>query len=314
MEVFSGILLNYILMSSQYKTPYRLINLWIAEKTVVLFIIINAIALFLDSFPSLNSATHGILTTVDEGCTFFFLVEIFFKVYAMGSFRAYWRDNWNRFDFIVVILSLPSLVIFFFDFKALSAFLVLRLSRLFKFFRLLRFTPHGMMIWEGIIRSLKASVSIFLALFLLNFLFAMGATILFGELVPEYFGNPIISAYSMFKVFTIEGWYDVPDMIYERSGYAAWGISIRIYYMVAVMIGGILGLSLANAVFVDEMTADNTNQVENMVENLAQEFHQFKEEVQTEQLRLLENVQMEVESIRELLIVLQDVNLLKDDE
>ena len=37
---------------------------------------------------------------------------------------------------------------------------------------------------------------------------------------------------------------------------------ILMYFSLAVMCGGILGLSLANAVFVDQMTADNNETVE----------------------------------------------------
>ena len=38
-----------------------------------------------------------------------------------------------------------------------------------------------------------------------------------------------------------------------------------------MLVGGILGLSLANAVFVDEMTADNNDRLEQMVSDLREE-------------------------------------------
>ena len=41
--------------------------------------------------------------------------------------------------------------------------------------------------------------------------------------------------------------------------------------MMCVMVGGILGLSLANAVFVDEMTIDNTRELEEKVDVLLEE-------------------------------------------
>jgi voltage-gated sodium channel len=44
-----------------------------------------------------------------------------------------------------------------------------------------------------------------------------------------------------------------------------------------VLVGGILGLSLANAVFVDEMMADNTESLERKVDDLAAELRRIRE-------------------------------------
>ena len=60
-------------------------------------------------------------------------------------------------------------------------------------------------------RSLKASMAGFLALFVLNLIFALGANMLFGGTSPEHIGDPLRSAYSLFKVFTVEGWHEIPD-------------------------------------------------------------------------------------------------------
>ena len=49
------------------------------------------------------------------------------------------------------------------------------------------------------------------------------------------------------------------------------GILVRGYFVLAVLVGGILGLSLTNAVFVDEMTADNNDRLEQMVSDLREE-------------------------------------------
>ena len=46
---------------------------------------------------------------------------------------------------------------------------------------------------------------------------------------------------------------------------------VLVVFVLAVLVGGILGLSLANAVFVDEMTADNNDRLEQMVSDLREE-------------------------------------------
>ena len=90
--------------------------------------------------------------------------------------------------------------------------------------------------------------------------------------------------YTLFKVFTIEGWFEVPDAIAAESTRGVWYVwAVKAYFVVAVLCGGLLGLSLANAVFVDEMTADNTRRVEAQVAELADEIRGYRAE--TERLR-----------------------------
>jgi voltage-gated sodium channel len=123
----------------------------------------------------------------------------------------------------------------------------------------------------GISRALKATVGVVLAILIVNIIFALGATILFGEFAPEHFGNPLTSIYSVFKVFTVEGWYEIPDEIAETADSDLMAVLVRIYFVVTVIIGGIIGLSLANAVFIDEMTSDNNEPLEQKIDKLALE-------------------------------------------
>lgn len=251
----------------------------IREPTVVTLILINAITLFFDAFPQIHRVTGGALGWIDYACVVYFVLEASLKISTFG-WREYWRSGWNRFDFFVVLISLPSLLAPVLEVEAFSAILILRLARLVRFFKMLRFVPNGPRIMAGVSRALQASVGVFIALFILNLLLAMGATLLFGDLAPEHFGNPLISIYSLFKVFTVEGWYEIPDLLAERSASGAWATLLRGYFVVAVVIGGLLGLSLANAVFVDEMTSDNTDRIEDMVKELRGEVKEVREIVE----------------------------------
>lgn len=56
-------------------------------------------------------------------------------------------------------------------------------------------------------------------------------------------------------------------------------VGARIFFVVAVLVGGILGLSLANAVFVDEMMMDNTENLERKVDALTEEVRRLREDV-----------------------------------
>ena len=83
-------------------------------------------------------------------------------------------------------------------------------------------------------------------------------------------------------MFTIEGWNEIPSEIalaVERQGspYGSWIIGFaRLYSAIIVLVGGILGMSLANAVFVDEMTIDNNQDLERKIDDLQQQIAELK--------------------------------------
>ena len=68
--------------------------------------------------------------------------------------------------------------------------------------------------------------------------------------------------YSLMKVFTVEGWYEIPELLAERSASDRYILGLRIYIAATVLICGIFGLSIANAVFVDTLVADNSDELE----------------------------------------------------
>ena len=51
----------------------------------------------------------------------------------------------------------------------------------------------------------------------------------------------------------------------------------RFYFGIIVLLGGVFGMSLANAVFVDEMTMDNNNQLESKIDGLEAQIRELKE-------------------------------------
>lgn len=256
---------------------YRLID----ESVVIGVILVNTLALFMmSSAEPIVDVHRSFWLWIDYACVVYFVFEMALKVWRDG-WRGYYASPWNRFDFYVVALSSPILLMPVIDLHQFSVVLLLRLGRLFRVFRLLRFIPDRQRLVAGIYRSLKASVGIFLAVVLFNFILALGASMLFGELAPEYFGNPFIACFSMFQIFTVEGWYEVPAAIANHPEAPEWAASVaRLYFVIAVFVGGILGLSLANAVFVDQMVLDNNDDLEFRVERLTEEIRALRAEVQ----------------------------------
>lgn len=243
-------------------------------------IVVNAVTLFLDAFPEMHGTAGILLFWIDYICLIFFMAEAVIKIRRDGSFAAYWSDPWNAFDFCVVLGGLPLLISPFMNgaLADLGLVLILRMGRLFRFARLMRFVPDAERIFKSVWRAIRVSVGIFLALLILNLVFALGATLLFGhqEIATEFFGDPFRSMYSLFKVFTIEGWYEIPETLAARGASASYVLTLRLYFTGAVLIGGLFGLSIANAVFVDAMVQDNTDELEDKVDALRDELRALR--------------------------------------
>lgn len=262
----------------------RFLDRLVADRLVMAVIVVNAAALVLHEMSPVGGLPAAFWFWVDYACVWFFLVEVLIKS-RRGGWPAYWASGWNRFDFTVVIVSMPAVLGPFLDVEQFAFVLILRLGRLFRLFRVLRFIPNLDRMVTGARRALRASIGVFLALALVNLILAVMATLLFRNIDPKHFGNPVTAGYSIFQVFTVEGWNEIAEGLVtsaEGSGKTASlavVVTVRMFFVVAVVVGGILGLSLANAVFVDQMMLDNNDALEAKVDRLTAEIRSLREEV-----------------------------------
>lgn len=236
-------------------------------------IILNSIVIFALYFPALENVRW--LINIDHLFIALFTIEAIVKIRTYG-WKGYWSSNWNRFDLTIVIGSVPTLLTDLLPVPDTSLLIVLRLFRLLRLVRFLRFVPNMGKVLNGLGRALKSSVFVVLALFFLNILLAMITCQFYGKIAPEYFGNPLISSYSIFQLFTVEGWNEVAQSVADRTDHPFLIGITRFYFVMIVLLGGIFGMSLANAVFVDEMTMDNNDALEAKIDNLQEEIRELK--------------------------------------
>lgn len=241
-------------------------KLFLNDNFILFLIILNSINIFIGGFDN-GSRNDFILSLVDHIITILFIFELLAKLNEYG--KNYFISNWNKFDFILILLSIPALLTFMFsvEISDLSFLLVFRVMRVFKSFRFLKFIPGIDNLIRGVNRALKASIIVLLGFIVYIFIIGIFSFYLFKESSPEYFGNPMISLYSIFKIFTIEGWFEIPEKVTE-------GLSVInsfftfIYFIFVVLSGGILGLSLVNSIFVDAMVSDNNEDLERKIDRL----------------------------------------------
>ena len=106
-----------------------------AFSTAILFIIIlNTFALALDRYPPLNEQTRTVLDLTNVIFTIIFTFEAIIKMVGLG-FKGYFRDKFNIFDLVVVIISLIEMFLSE-EGGAVSALRAFRLFRIFKIFKM----------------------------------------------------------------------------------------------------------------------------------------------------------------------------------
>ena len=197
-------------------------------------------------------------------------------------------SHWNQFDFIITLLALPSLLNFFPNvliptnlFISLRTLRMFRTLRIAKAARIMRFIPDIDKLLRGIKSALKSCLVVVIGFIIFMLFTSILSSTLFGEFAPEYFGSPGQALYSTFRLFTIEGWFDIPDAIAQRST-PGMGIFAKIYFSFFLFAGGILGVSLINSFFVDAMAEDNNEDVLAKLEEMEKMIKDLQEQKKQE--------------------------------
>lgn len=250
-------------------------RIFMNDHVILGVILLNAVVVYLQE----SGVSHPVIFGLDIACTLIFVAEMVVKHIELGA-KSYWRDGWNRMDGILVIVSLPSLVTPFVDASSVdfSVLLTLRLMRVLRFFRVLHFFPKISQIGAGLKRALRDSGVVLLGFFILLFIFGMINCSLYREVAPQYFATPLDAIYSVFRIFTVEGWYEIPDAIMAATSPLIGKLS-RLYFCFLLGAFGLLGMSFINSVFVDAMVEDNNDDVKYQLDRIERRLEQMEEKL-----------------------------------
>jgi voltage-gated sodium channel len=185
------------------------------------------------------------------------------------KFKDFHNDKWNKIDFYSVLLAIPSIgVLFMEDLEVFAGFTVLRSLRIFKILRVIEFIPEGKKISSKLLKALKGVFFIMVAFIIYSTIISLISVTLFKSSAPSFFSNAFDSFFTIFKIFSGDGFSDVVSEIVTNSSHA-FGNFTKLYFVVIVFTGSILGLSLINSVFIDQMsTFDEKGEKErNSLEN-----------------------------------------------
>lgn len=167
----------------------------LVRNFIIAVIIINAIALGLETSPFMQRHIGGALVLLDKVVLAIFVVEILVKMFA---FR--WRfftSGWNLFDFSIVAIALV---------PGSGPLSILRALRILRVLRLLSSIKRLRMIIESLLAAIPSMGWIIVLLLMVFYIFAVMGTQLFGAAFPQWFGSIGASMFTLFQVMTLESW------------------------------------------------------------------------------------------------------------
>jgi voltage-gated sodium channel len=181
-----------------------------------------------------------------------FTLEVVVKIAAEGLQPwVYFKDGWNKFDFIIVVGSYTP--------GAGSLLTILRLLRLLRVLKLVKSLPQLAVIVNALLMGMSSIGYIGLILFLCFYIFAILGMMLFRGNDPFHFGNLHIAMFTLFRCSTLDDWSEVmyvnvwgcdlyggvyddfPEMCTAPNGM---GLISALYFNVFIMIGAQVLLTL----------------------------------------------------------------------
>ncbi|MEO1018171.1 MAG: ion transporter [Pseudomonadota bacterium] len=165
------------------------------ERLIITVIAINAITIGFETSPTVMAAIGPLLIAIDTIAVVIFVIELGLKIAAYGW--RFFRGPWNIFDFIVVAIALA---------PASGSLSVLRALRILRALRLVSTVPQMRIVIQALLAAIPGMASVIALMTLVFYVFAVMATMLYGEAFPDWFGTVGASLYSLFQIMTLESW------------------------------------------------------------------------------------------------------------
>lgn len=167
------------------------------DAVMLVVIALNAIVLGLETYDGVVDAYGDLLHTLNAVFLGIFVVELAIRMTAtlphLGSF---FRYGWNVFDFVVIVGSfLPGLR---------ENATLLRMLRLGRIVRAVRFLPDLKVLIAAVGRSVPGVASLAAATLLLVYIYGMVGWVIFHDHDPANFGNVGQAMITMFVLLTLE--------------------------------------------------------------------------------------------------------------
>lgn len=213
------------------------------ELFVVSVIIASALLVGVKTYE-ISATSQHVLIWLDLLITVIFLAEISIRFIAEPNKRAFFRNGWNLFDTLVVVISLIPI-----DNSDMA--LVARLVRVFRVLRMISIVPELRMLLASLLKALPQLGYVILLMFIIFYIYAAIGATLFESINPTLWGDIAISMLTLFRVMTFEDWTDV---MYETM--AVYPLSWS-FYLSFIFFTAFAFLNMVIGIVVNVMNAEN---------------------------------------------------------
>ncbi|GAA0206210.1 hypothetical protein GCM10008919_06820 [Selenomonas dianae] len=205
------------------------------QKIITAVIILNAAVLGILTDRTLSAEQVFFLEAVDKACLVIFTIELIAKLLVYR--RNFWSENWNIFDFVIVLSSIIFIS---------SNISVIRAFRIFRLLKALAEFPELQILVSSMLKAIPSMSWALLLLFIIFYIFGVFGSTLYGETFPELFGNIGGSIFTLFQVMTFESWATaVARPIMEMHPYS-W-----VYFLVFILLTSITLLNVMVGIVVE---------------------------------------------------------------
>lgn len=220
------------------------------QAAVLVLIVVNAVILGAETFPGVLDMAGPALRLIDRLILYAFIVEISLRIFAWRA--EYFRNGWNIFDFLIVLVSLIA---------ATSGLAALRAFRVLRVLRVITVIPRMRVVVSALLDSLPGIASVGVVLALIIYVFAVIASNLYGAAHPARFGDVFASMYTLFQIMTLEGWPDIAAQVGETHP-RSW-----MFFLSFVLLATFTMLNLFVAIVVRVVEEDSDPWFDDILEN-----------------------------------------------
>lgn len=268
-------------MNQLTQLAQRITNARAFEVGIIAIIIVNSILLGVGTSATLNQQYGAWIHLFYEIALGIFVLEALLKMTASTPrVTGYFRDGWNVFDFLIIVLALI---------PATGQFATIaRLARLLRVMRLVSAIKDLRLIVTALVHSIPSVGHVIMLMSIIVYIYAIIGHHFFSEHDPENWRNLGMAVLTLFNVITLEGWTVVMFKAMELHP-LAW-----IYFVSFVVVGTFVVINLFIAIIInnlDEAKLERLREFETPVsrEELLQELRATQESLKRLEERLRDN-------------------------
>jgi len=235
------------------------------ELFVVFIIIFSAVVIGVKTYdvsPVMTRAIH----ILDWMITAIFIVEIIIRFLGDTNKRHFFRNGWNVFDTLIVLVSVIPI-----DNSEMAV--VGRLVRIFRVLRMVSIIPELRVLLNSLLKALPQLGYVMLLMFIIFYIYAAIGSTFFAEINPVLWGDIAVSLLTLFRVMTFEDWTDVMYETQEAYGYS-W-----IYFLSFIFFTAFAFLNMVIGIVVSVMEQEQRAMAEEESELETQEIAAIRSEL-----------------------------------